>query len=404
MKKRLGAICLALTLAVFLAACEGKELLPAPSSAQPPPEDTAESALPSGGIVSDSGRADTIEDYYARTAVIARNEWAEDPSRIGLSTEVWAREYAALHYSNRAVDAVFENGWVAPPGMFVDRLGGGCCLWTLELSEASGEIRKEQVQIFFFEEEGRACLTGLLTGESMLKTRQEGYDYLALDPRFSARIQAVPTPDMPGESAAVELAALCGGDNRQDAYPLTETCAALVQAERRAVVYDFAQEKILQDVELGDGWRTERMEGEALILLCWDDDRAVKEMSVSAEGVSSRPIDAEDLRYTVGEAAITQREGSLWRGGTVLLQGGGEGEDAKSYRFDRALDDHRFLYHYWGYEWLEHSGIYDLAAGTDRPLPDNGPNYILGVDLRRGTALVCTWRIWASAAITAGST
>ena len=46
------------------------------------------------------------------------------------------------------------------------------------------------------------------------------------------------------KSEIEKLAALCGGDNRQDAYPLTETCAALVQAERRAVVYDFAQEKI----------------------------------------------------------------------------------------------------------------------------------------------------------------
>lgn len=390
MKRYFSALCAALVLPLLLAACGRQEQPPAPLPADLPEEGETLPALPSGGIVSDSGRADTVEDYYARTAVIARDEWVEDPSRIGLATEVWAREYAALQYPDSAADAVFETGYAAPEGMFVDKLGGGCCLWTLELTEPSGETRNEQVQIFFFEEEGKACLTGLLAGESMLDTRQQGYDYLSLDPRFSARMQDVPVPDMPEESAAVELAALCGGDNRQDAYPLTETCAALVQAERRVVIYDFAQEKVLQEAELSDGWRTERVEDGTLIMLCWDDGGHVtKEMRISAEGAVSRPIETEELRYSVGETVITQRENSLWKGALPLLEGGGEGETGKAYRFDRALDDHRFVYHCWGYEWLEHSGIYDLAAGADHPLPDKGPNYILGADAEKETALVC---------------
>lgn len=391
MKKYLSAICAALMLTAFLAACQKNEPQPAPSPVQPPVEEPMEPASSAGGIVSDSGRADTVEDYYARTAIIARNEWVEDPSRMGFATEVWVREYAVLRYPDQAADVLFETGYTAPESMFADQLSGGSCLWTLRLSDASGEERTEAVQILFFAEDGRACLTGLLTGEKMLDSRRAGYDYLALDPRFSARMLAVSAPEEPEESAAVELAALCGGDNRQDAYPLTETCAALVQAERRVVVYDFTQEKILQDMELGDGWRAERVEDGTLILLCWDESGQVtREMAVSAEGSAIHPVDTGDLRYSVGDTVISQRQGSLWKGGTPLLEGrDGADEEATAYRFARALDDHRFLYHYWGYEWLEHSGIYDLAAGQDHPLPDDGPNYILGADPQAKTALIC---------------
>ena len=92
----------------------------------------------------------------------------------------------------------------------------------------------------------------------------------------------------------------------------------------------------------------------------------------------------------MGSETVTERDGSLYLGEKVLLAGGGTYEDAIGYRFRKALDDHRFAYDCWGYEWLDHSGIYDLAAGEDHPLGEAASGiYLLDVSDDGATAMTC---------------
>ncbi len=369
-----------------LGAC-GKAALPAPAPQQTVPQTTP-------GIVTDSGQAETVEDYFDRTAIIARNERLESASMLGFDTDVWALEYAALNYKECTARAEFDSGYSAPDGLFSDSsLSGGVVLWRLILTQPDGTSSEERVQTFFFAENGTICLSGLLAGQNILADREAGYAYLALDPRFAQRMQAVPTPDEPEETVAVELSRLCGGENRQDAYPLSETRAALVQAEKRVVLYDFVSAAPVQESELGAGWQVEHFDAGLLTLTLRDETgmTVLRRMTVTPEGIAATNVDGqEEESYPVGADRITERDGSLCLGDEVLLEGGGTFEDAVGYRFRFALDDHRFSYDCWGYEWLEHSGIYDLSSRTDLPLGGTlSGAYLLGVSEDGNTALTC---------------
>lgn len=386
--KNIPKLWLLLLALAALAAC-GRTGSPVPADV---PEQTPPPA-PSG-IVTDSGQSETTEDYFDRTAVIARGERLDSPSMLGFDTDLWALEYAALNYKGYTARAEFVSGYSAPDGLFSDSaLQGGAVLWRLVLTDDQGAVTEDQVQIFFFAEQGTITLSGLLSGDAVLNDREAGYAYLALDPRFSGRMQAVPTPEEPEETAAIELSRLCGGENRQDAYPLSETRAALVQAEKKAVLYDFSSASVVQESELGAGWQTERFESGLLTLTLRDETgmTVLRRMMVTPEGISVTNVDGqEEELYSVGSHRVAQRDGSLCLGDEVLLEGGGDLEDAVGYYFRAALDDHRFSYDCWGYEWLEHSGIYDLSTRTDLPLggPLSGA-YLLGVSQDGAMALTC---------------
>ena len=121
------------------------------------------------GILSDVGQAETLQEYYDRTAIISRNEWMEGTF---IQTENWAREYAALEYPGGTVTVDFNSGYVLPAAMTKDHLSGGVALWDVTVQWPDQPTVWETVQVFYFTESWetgqKQCFSGLLTGEEIL--------------------------------------------------------------------------------------------------------------------------------------------------------------------------------------------------------------------------------------------
>jgi len=121
-------------------------------------------------ILSDVGQAETLQEYYDRTAIIGRNEWMEGSF---IQTESWAREYAELEYPGGTVAVEYNSGYVLPDAMTKDDLSGGVALWDITVQFPSQPTVWETVQVFYFTELGEngqmQCFSGLLTLGNILE-------------------------------------------------------------------------------------------------------------------------------------------------------------------------------------------------------------------------------------------
>ena len=169
------------------------------------------------GILTDVGQAETLQEYYDRTAIIGRNEWMEGSF---IQTESWAREYAALEYPGGTATVEFNSGYVLPDAMTKDDLSGGVALWDVTVQWPDQPTVWETVQVFYFTESGetgqKQCFSGLLTGEEILKTKPETYAYLSLDTRFAGRMQNLPDLTVPEGVQTLELNFFVDGIHPQD--------------------------------------------------------------------------------------------------------------------------------------------------------------------------------------------
>ena len=373
MKKTM--MCIAAALLVCLSACTPRtEDIPTPVPAE-------EEGPAQGGILTDAGQAETLQDYYDRTAVISRNERID-----GSFTETrnWALEYAKLEYPGRDVTVSFAGGFQAPRAMFRDELSAGVCAWEITVTEPSGDGFSQRVQVYYFTETAdgvqQQCFSGLLAGEDMLESKPEAYAYLALDTRFASRMQKLQKIVPPEGALSAELAFLESAAGDCQAYPLTETAVAALSRQE-----DGSCALTLWDLEGAFETRTRPLEGiwnfagleDGVLTLeqyVQDGPQPVLEVRMGPAGPEisdSVREDGEDC-CRVGGYTVTWSDGSLLLGDEVLLQGGAwDPEDVtttRSYQFQQALDDHRFLYTVVGWEWVEGTGVYDLDTRTERML------------------------------------
>ena len=342
------------------------------------------------GILSDVGQAETLQEYYDRTAIIGRNEWMEGSF---IQTENWAREYAALEYPGGTVTVEFNSGYVLPDAMTKDHLSGGVALWDVTVQWPDQPTVWETVQVFYFTESGetgqKQCFSGLLTGEEILKTKPETYAYLALDTRFAGRMQNLPDLTVPEGVQTLELNFFVDGIHPQDCqvWMLTSADAIILSRYKEGelpmgnytlTAYNLDTGVIdweLSDLEgiwnfdsLQNGVLTLRQflrQGEGRVLRVWmEEDRP-------QWGLFDAPL--EETLFAVGDYILTWQDGSILLGEEVLLSGGyGEEEEdlleLTMYNFHQALDDHRFLFSKAGWEWIEYYGVYDLETREAHPL------------------------------------
>ena len=114
----------AAALCLCLCACGRQEEAPAvtqPITGNPPAQ---------SGILTDLGQAETLQDYYGRTAIIARNERIEGSFT---QTQSWALEYAMLEYPGCQAQISYVSGYQAPQAMFKDDLRAGVARWRINL-------------------------------------------------------------------------------------------------------------------------------------------------------------------------------------------------------------------------------------------------------------------------------
>ena len=372
----------ALCLLLALCGCGRTQQTPATQPTQP------EATRPRPGILSDAGQAETLQDYYSRTAVIGRNEWMEGSF---IQTENWAREYAALEYPGGTVTVEYNSGYALPDAMTRDDLSGGVALWDVTVQWPDQPTVWETVQVFYFTESGengqKQCFSGLLTGEELLKTKPEAYAYLALDTRFASRMQALPQLEAPAGAQTQELNFFAGGIDPQDCqvWMLTPADAIILsrykEGELPAGNYTLTAYNLDTGVvdwelaDLEDIWNYDSLEkgvltlrqflrqGEGRILRVWMEEGRPQ------WGLFDAP--EEGSRYTVGDYELIWQDGSILLGEEVLLAGSmgqepeGENPDETEmalYNFHQALDDSRFLFSKAGWEWIEYYGVYDLET------------------------------------------
>ncbi len=369
----------ALCLCLLLCGCTGEA--PPAEEAEPSADIGQESAA---GIVTDVGQAETLQDYYDRTAIISRNERIQGSFVL---TQNWAMEYAALRYPEVDCQVCYVGGYQAPDAMFRDELRAGVACWSVCTGSDAEETPWEQVQIFYFSEtvddEQVQCFSGLLAGEDCLTSRPEAYAYLMLDTRFSGRMQKLSQPEAPDGATVFELTAAADDPVSCTGWMLSETAAAVLTYGRdgsctlRLLSTDGSFSDEVQTLE--GIWNGGEAENGRLTLEQTASDGTRQCLEIRLEdGVPgtrafSAPAEEESV---VGPYTVTWQEDSLYLGEELLLEGGySDPEDAttfRSYQFVQALDDHRFAYSLAGWEWVEGCGVYDLTARTATPIGDWG--------------------------------
>ncbi len=371
----------ALALCLCLTAC-GRET---PPEQQPVAPDVSQQP---SGILTDVGQAETVQDYYDRTAVIGRNEWID-----GWFTETvtWAEEYARLKHPESQAQITFAGGFFAPDGLFRDDLSAGATLWDIALTGADGTTQTVQVQILHFDEgvEGgrRQFLSGLLSGDNILTHKPDVYAYLALDTRFAARMQALPAVSAPENARVVELAGT-SGSGHANTWLLGDRHLAVYEqmtgaGKSRLDILDLdTMEPVASWEREGYWYQTDGPEGQLTLRNSHYREEGLADL-VQVRLEEGLPVLQEfTLRedaWQVGDTLVTHWQNGLWAGDQLLLQGELGEEDATTttnYGVLAVLDDHRFLYGCFGWEWLEYYGVYDLQDNSWTSVWDKPDGYL----------------------------
>lgn len=374
---------LAAALCLCLCAC-GRQ---AEAPVETPP--VTDSRPAQSGILTDVGQAETLQDYYDRTAIIGRNERIEGSFT---QTQSWALEYAMLEYPGGAVTVEYNSGYALPDAMTRDDLSGGVALWDVTVQWADQPTVEEPVQVFYFTETAdgtlRQCFSGLLTGEDILNSKPEAYAYLALDTRFASRMQVLPDLEVPEGAQVLELNFFEEAPAPQDTqvWMLNETVAVMLsrfregeldQGEYLVTAYDLDTGETYWDRrDLEEIWSFDSLQNGVLTLRQYTDagDGDILKVWMEEGQPQWGRFDAEaETRYRVGNNTLTWQDGSILLGEEVLLSGSTQ-EDLEAetemvlYNFHQALDDHRFLFSKAGWEWIDYYGVYDLDTRTAHAL------------------------------------
>lgn len=389
MKKWVSILTIAYLLLVLCGCARQTEQLP------PPEVPAVQASLQTNSIVTEAGQAETRVDPFARTAIIARNAWLQGSF---VQTKQWALEYAQQRYpQHTSITADYTSGYVLPGAMVPEEgLSGGVAVWDMTIQQQNETI-SEQVQVFYFSEQGsdgyQICLSGLLTGEDMRMTRPKGYAYLMLDTRFSGRVQSLPR--LEGPEGALELEFLLEREAvEQQFYPLNEQVVAVLcryshrfLSDDKLLVYDLESGEVLLEEWLpgfwswagsGNGWV------ELEYYYAKDEMRLSARVTLTEEGAQLEQFSQPYGQYRVGDHVLTWKDERVLLGEDVLLGNpviGAEGqnevlpevpddeheavwepEEVTMYNFHQALDDHRFLFSKATLEWIAYYGIYDLET------------------------------------------
>lgn len=364
MKKVLAAA-LGLTALLCLTACGAV-------AAEPPDSAVIPEKPEMSGIVNDNGHAETLQDYYDRTAIIARNEWLEGSF---IQVESWVREYASLEHPDCQVEILRQHGYTAPGGVFLDDLRGGCETWNIMTCGEAGEIVEEAVEVYYFAENGKITLSGLLSGKDLLQSRPDGYAYLMLDTRFADRMQALPEVEEAEGTTAIDLSTLLS--DAEQAIPLNGDVIAVIGSPWEIVDGKRVSHLAVCDLKTGETllkesydtlWSLEEAKENRVD---FTDESGTLRLTVTLEHgePTAQVSEVGNTVFTYQGKDVTERGGSMFYDGKPILEytenAPGDETSGTGFYFLGKLDDHRFVYQCAGWEWTEYGGVYDLASGEN---------------------------------------
>ena len=377
------------------------------SSDQPAPSGTDTPRDPM--VITDGSVAETLEEYYDRTAIIARNEWIEGSF---LQTSQWAQEYANLECPGAECQLTFDSGYAVPSEMLPTGLTAGVTTWRADIQTGGSEL-SQLVQIFHFQKEGRQCFSGLLAGNDRLTTRPAGYAYLALDTRFAGEFRALPDITAPEGALSLDLGTVdlaSGNVTSREVYPLSWDIAAVYcrREDGTGVLSALRLEsgEVLARQELTGTWDVESLAGGVLTMSRYDsagqaDSLLRCTLTGSGADIALSTAPAAGT-VTMMTGILREKDSSIYLNETCLLRGSEDPEnpelplpadpdptDSLRYAILGDLDGERFLYACFGYEWLERTGVYNTVTGNDTVLESGGElgEWLLG--WKGETALGC---------------
>lgn len=336
-------------------------------------------------VVTDGSVAETLEEYYDRTAIIARNEWIEGSF---LQTSQWAQEYASLEYPGSECQLTFDSGYEVPSEMLPVGLTAGVTTWRADI-QTGGSETSQLVQIFHFQKEGRQCFSGLLAGDDRLTTRPAGYAYLALDTRFAGEFRALPDITAPEGTLTLDLGTVdlaAGNVTSREVYPLSRDISAVYcrreDGTGALAALRLESGEILARQELSGSWDMDSLAGGVLTMTRYDsagqsDSRLRCALTDTGADITLSNAPAAG-NYTMVTGVLREKDSSIYLDETCLLRGSEDPEnpelplpadpdptDSLRYEILADLDGERFLYACFGYEWLERTGVYNTVTGND---------------------------------------
>lgn len=322
---------------------------------------------------------------FSRTEIIRRNEHSDG---YFLETKRWAADYAKYRWPNSEYAIEFVSGFEAPSAIFSDFLSGGSALWSVTVSQPSAKKITETVQTLYFLDGGQIFLSGLLAGDSVIKSRPDVYSYLRLDTRYAARMCETPVITPPEGLAVIhDLTQTIGAEGAgakvlgDDAVLVTDLEWYKESGDYSLKILDLKTWKVLheQTVKNTAGtWELTDLSDGVITYTHRNGDIKNQVITASRSGIEVGSGDRnQESRWPMGENRyVESADNSLYEINVnpsaaentkrVLLQGvKADNDSSASFRFRKALSADRFVYDYYGYEWFIRSGIYDLSTGSD---------------------------------------
>lgn len=308
----------------------------------------------------------TMEGTWSDTGAWAA-EWARDclPEAGGILPEVEFAEGFIL------ADSCLERGW-----------GAGVSTWRVFFGSVEA-----RVQLLHFTEGSTTALSGVFPEGSMITTQAALYAALQLDSRVALRLRAFPENELSPNVSELKLSAH-GVVNSQRYLLAPDGTLAVLDAvydgnEGTWSLYliDSATGNLVKKEELGVlDYAGMEHAGDALLVTLGSEGKT--EQRVYQTNGSFKPAEPQTGEYRLpGGRMIIERDGSLYAKNSagneekLLVQGvKTDDERVRDYRFFAAVDEERFVYYGWGYEFPLAGGICNSVTGevTSYDIPDEG--------------------------------
>ena len=366
MKKYAAA---ALLCALFLSGCTPQA---EPGTTTVPPTETTEqpttTAPPQQSAPWDRDdvidRNLTMEGTWSDTGAWAA-EWARDclPETGGILPEVEFAEGFVLESS------CLEQGWSA-----------GVSTWRVFFGSVEA-----RVQLLHFTEGSTTALSGVFPEGSMITTQAALYDALQLDSRIALRLRAFPENELSPNVTELKLSAHGVVNGQRYLLAPDGTLAVLdaVYNENQGTwslyLIDSATGDLIKKEELGIlDYADMEHAGDALLVTLGSADKTEQRVYQTKGGF--KPAEPQTGEYRLpGGRMIIERDGSLYAKNSagndekLLVQGvKTDDERVRNYRFFAAVDEERFIYYGWGYEFPLAGGICNSVTGevTSYDIPE----------------------------------
>ncbi|MBQ3140346.1 MAG: hypothetical protein IJC25_00115 [Clostridia bacterium] len=329
-----------------------------------------------------------------------------------VATQLWATEFVRRNYQSYTpsdVTAVFVSGFAMDENELADFAVGAQIYDVTFTSKKSidslpqntdGSYTLRLQAVYYVDQEGRCVLSGFAYEDALIADGRQLYEFLKADSRLTMQpypypvadecVQAYNLSQVMEQRGQQKLSQLyCIGENRF----LFLSCDKNAPAGTVDVNFfdlstgeNFADNEAMHLTGVSGYYFLDMTGGEIKVCYNYAEGGAYYCNTFAHDGTvrgKFQPYHSDDdtAVHAVGDSQILNENGSLYLldddgERTLLLEGKpGLSEDSTVYRFCGQAGEEAFLFVCFGYEWVEHWGVYDLntrsvtkGLGHEHPL------------------------------------